>query len=208
VKRYLVPLVLLSVVVLICAAAMRVHVSGRRELHAGRTARDMGDLVKAQAHFLFAARWYLPFVATSPTAITELMAVGEAYLEQKDYPRAVSAYDDARGALFATAWLMEPDDKLLNEANEGYAYALSLWKKQRQPAVDRAAHATRYAQLARDVPLRNPWWLLAMGLSFLAYVGCLGVVAWRWDRLGTGKWMWLGGAGVSFGLWVVSLILI
>ena len=201
-------LVGVSALALLAAIVGRVYVSGETELGLGRQALTEGNTVAAQKHFLFAARWYLPLVATSGDAVRELLALGELHAGKGNFPEAVAAYDDARGALYATAWLAGPDQELLTAANEGFSASLAGWKKQREVGTNVAEETARYQRLTAAVETTNPWWSLLMGLSFLAYAGLLGLAAWKWEVPGFKKVPCLAGAGASFIVWIVSMFLI
>jgi hypothetical protein len=206
--KYTVHIIAACVLLVVVVVAVRVQVMALGELEAGRLARTEGNLARAQTHFLYAARWYLPLVPTSRQAVGELLEVGDSYLALQDYAAAVSAYDDARGALYATAWLVVPGGELLSRANRGYAGALANWKALRQPGTDIAEETARFLALAEGVEVANPWWSLVMGLSFLAYLGALGLLAWRWDRKETRRWPYGVAAGISFAVWVVAMVMI
>jgi len=209
VRKYVVHLGLVSLLLFSGAVVVRVHIAGRSELNKGLSARDGGELKRAQVHFLHAARWYLPLVPTSSHAVEELLTLGDAYLSQSEYQDAVSAYDDARGALYAVAWLGSPDQELLERADDGYSRALALWKRSRNSEVDVENETERYRNLARDVPVTSPWWTLVMGLSFLCYAVLGGYLAWNWDDCSPKKRVcWLGALGALFIVWVISMTLI
>jgi len=197
-----------SALILLSAVAGRVYFSAQTELGLGRQALAEGKPVIAQKHFLFAARWYLPFVSTSGDAVRELLALGELYAKEGRFAQAVAAFDDARGALYATAWLAGPDQELLEAANDGFSGSLAGWKKQRDHGTDLAEETARYQRLTAAVETTNPWWSLLMGLSFLAYAGLLGLAAWKWEAPGFRKLPYLAGAGASFVIWIVSMFLI
>jgi hypothetical protein len=198
---------IVAVLVVVLAAAGRVAWVARSELAAGRAALAAGELPAAQNHLLYAARNYLPLASASREAVEELLALGDRFAAAGEPARAVAAYDDARGALYATAWLVGPDPELLGRGDRGYAVALAQWKAQRTPGTDVAAAEARYLELTQDPPTPNRFWALVMGLSFLGYVCCLAVLAWRWDLPNHRKWPWLVGAGGGFALWVVALLL-
>lgn len=207
-KKYTVHIVAVCLLLLVVVVAIRVQIMALSELEAGRLARTEGNLARAQTHFLYAARWYLPLVPTSRQAVEELLEVGDSFVALQDYPAAVSAYDDARGALYATAWLVAPGGELLARANQGYAESLANWKALRQPGTDIDEETERFRALAEAVEVVSPWWSLVMGLAFLAYVGALALLAWRWDRKEAKKWPYAVAAGVSFVIWVVAMVMI
>jgi len=196
-----------AILVLLLAVTLRIGVASHQELSAGLSAKEAGRLPAAQEHFLRAARWYLPLLPSCRQAVEELLALGEAFVGQSDYPRAVAAFDDARGALWATAWLAGPDAGLLGRADDGYARSLALWKHERHPDTVVEQDAARYRQVAASVPVQNPWWMLVMGLSFVGYVVALGRLAWKWDD-GIRKLPHLAVAGGCFALWILSMLLI
>jgi hypothetical protein len=205
VKRFLV--ICIGVLLVFVAAAVRVAVDGVGDLGVAREALAEGNRVKAQKHLLFAARAYLPLAGWNREAAGELTRLGEAYLSEARFPEAVAAFDDARGALHATAWLFGPDPELLGPADRGYARALASWKKQLSPSVDLEAETARYVAMASAGPVVSPWWSLVMGLSFLGYVAALAVLAWRWDAPGFRRAAWGAAAGASFGLWIVAMVM-
>ena len=200
-------LVAAAVLALLLAVTIRVGVSSQRELEAGLSAKAEGRLPAAQEHFLRSARWYLPLMSSCVQAVEELLALGEGYIEAADHPRAVAAFDDARGALWATAWLAGPDAQLLARADDGYARSLAQWKHERDPRTVVDDDAVRYRQVAASVPVQNPWWMLVMGLSFAGYVAILARLAWKWDD-GIRKLPLVAAAAGCFAVWVVSMLLI
>ncbi len=207
-KRLLPYVGLLAVAVVMLAAVGRVWWTGHSELAAGRAALTAGDLVAAQNHFLTAGRSYVPLIGVQDDAVRELVQLGEDHLSMGRYPEAVAAFDDARGALYATDVLWGPDAELLAVADAGLARSLAAWKTQRVPGTVAATAEARYLELTAAVSPPSGFWSLIMGLAFLCYVGCLGWLAWRWDRPETRRWPWLAGAGTGFAIWVVALLLI
>lgn len=207
-RKFTVHIIAGAALLCVVAVGVRVQIMAVSELETARQARAEGNLARAQTHFLYAARWYLPLVPTSRTAVEELLEVGDTFMELQDFPAAVSAYDDARGALYATAWLASPGGELLERANEGYATALANWKALRRTDVDIEKETERYRTLAASVEVVNPWWSLVMGLSFLSYVVCLGLLAWRFDRKDAKKMPLSVAAGLSFVVWIVAMIML
>ncbi len=206
-KHIKIMLVAGAVLVLVLAVGIRMGVSSSRELSAGLAAKEEGRLPAAQEHFLRAARWYLPLMTSCAQAVEELLALGESYIAGNDFPRAVAAFDDARGALWATAWLAGPDAGLLSRADDGYARSLALWKHERHSQTVVDDDVARYKQVAASVPVQNPWWMLIMGLSFAGYVTVLARLAWKWDD-GIRRLHHLVAAAGFFSLWIVSMLLI
>jgi len=201
-------LVTVLVVVVVAVIVGRVAWDGTSELAAGRDALAQGNRIAAQKHFLYAARWYLPFTSWWREGVQELNALGGQYASEKAYPEAVAAFDDARGALYSTAWLFAPDVELLGPANAGYASALAGWKKQLDPAVDVERETARYLALAEAPKTVSYGWSLAMGLSFIGYVGLLGLAAWKWDAPGFRKLPVALGAAGCFSIWILSMFLV
>lgn len=197
-----------SAFVLACVVVGRVWVEGQSEMRKASAALDSNDRAAAQKHLLYAARWYLPFSSTTPDAVEMLLAIGQSWLYEGDWERAVSCYDDARGALYATAWLPGPDKELLARADDGYARALAGWKKAEMPEVDLESETRRYNALAAGVETVSPWWSLVMGLSFLAYAGLLVMGALRWERPGFSRLRWVGATVACFGLWILSMFFV
>ena len=198
-----------AVAVLAATLGIRVCVEGRGELAAGREALQAGKPARAQTHFLHAARWYLPFVSTSQSALEELLALGESYEADQDHQRAVSAFDDARGAIYSVRWLTTPHVDLLAKANQGYARTLAAWKKTYKADSDIDAETARYLSLANEAEQINPWWMLFMGLAFVGYVFALAYMGWRWENLSLGRRIaWGGCAVVCLVLWLISMSLI
>lgn len=189
---------------------VRVVVEGRQELSLGKEAREAGQVELAQRHFLMAARWYLPGLDVEEEALGELMGIGERALEEGDGRRATLAFDDVRGALYGAAWMYVPGGEMLEKADAGLARSLAVWNEELRKSGSTKVEVTE--ELARERIARSEsvsgLGVLAMGLGFLAYVGCLGVVAWRWSVEGFRKRYWLAGAGAGFAVWVVSMFLV
>jgi hypothetical protein len=197
-----------SLLLVVGAVVGRVWAEGRSELEMAISEQAKGNRVGAQKHFLYAARWYLPLTSTTSDAVEALLTLGEQWEKEEAWQQAVGCFDDARGALYATAWLPGPDDQLMGRADAGYARALAAWKKSENPDVDIAAETERYMAIASSVEAVSPWWSLLMGLSFLGYVIALFVIAWRWERPTFRRWVWCGGGAVSFALWILSMTLV
>jgi hypothetical protein len=207
--KRLIPYVgLLAVGFVILAAVGRVWWDGNRAMKAGEAALAEGEVVAAQNHFLTAGRSFVPLIGYHGDGIQALLALGDDYLAKGRWPEAVAAYDDARGALYATVWIGYPDDVLLTAADTGYAKALAAWKLQRDSSTDIAAAEARYLEIASSVETPSGFWALVMGLSFICYVGCLAMLAWRWDHAAARRWPWLVGAGGGFALWILALLLV
>jgi len=196
------------VLVVVGAVVLRVCFEGRAELDAAVASRDAGDLAAARTHFLCAARWYLPLSSTSRDGVVGLLDLGDHFLANGDPKEAVFSFDDARGALHSTAWLLPPDMQLLDRADQGYADALAAWKKQLSPSADQDAARQRYLDLARSVDNPNRWWMFVMGASFIAWIASLAVAAWRWDQGRSARIRPLVAAAASLIVWIVSLVLI
>lgn len=207
--RRLVPYIgVLAVAIVILAAIGRVWWDGRSAMAAGEAALAKGQQVAAQNHFLTAGRSYVPLLGAHEEGILGLLALGDAYAAEERWPEAVAAYDDARGALYSTAWIGSPDVTLLAAADAGYASSLAAWKHDRDQTAVIADNEARYLALAKSVETPSGFWALLMGLSFICYAGCLAMLAWRWDQPSTRRWHWLAGAGAGFALWVVALLLV
>jgi len=198
----------LAITFVVLAAIGRVWWDGRSAMAAAEAALADGQKVAAQNHFLTAGRSYLPLLGSHEDGVQGLIALGDGYVAEERWPQAVAAYDDARGALYATVWIGSPNEALLSAADAGYARALAAWKKARDSSTDVAAAEARYLALASSIETPSGFWALIMGLSFICYAGCLAVLAWRWDRPSSRRWPWLAGAGAGFSLWVLALLLV
>jgi hypothetical protein len=208
VKHLIRHIVWVALAIVLLTVTLRIIIEGRRELAAGQSQLESGNVIRAQQHFLTAARWYLPLLGTTDAGVRALLELGDDFFSQGKYQAAVSAYDDARGALYAVTWLAGPDQDLLARADAGYASALAHWHKQLKPETVIEEAESRYLAAASSPRLPNPWWSLLMGLSFLSYIGCLGRVAWKWDDSDFARRPWLAGAAVAFILWIVAMFLI
>lgn len=207
--RRLIPYIgVLAVVFVVLAAVGRVWWDGRSAMAAGEAALAEGQKVAAQNHFLTAGRSFVPLIGSHGDGVRGLLSLGDKYVAEELWPEAVAAYDDARGALYSTAWIGSPDETLMTAADAGYAKALAAWKKARNDATDVAAAEARYLALASSVETPSGFWALVMGLSFLCYVGCLGLLAWRWDQASLRRWPLLAGAAAGFSLWSIALLLV
>ncbi len=198
----------LAVAIVTLAAVGRVWWDGRSALTAADAALADGEKVEAQNYFLTAGRSFVPLIGSHHDGIRGLLALGDIYVAEERWPEAVAAYDDARGALYATVWIGVPDETLMAAADAGYARSLAAWKKSRDETTDIAAAEARYQALASSVETPSGFWALLMGLSFVCYAACLAMLAWRWDRPSVPRWPWIAGAGAGFALWAVALLLI
>ncbi|MBM4371394.1 MAG: hypothetical protein FJ098_07045, partial [Deltaproteobacteria bacterium] len=126
--------------------------------------------------------------------------------EARDWPAAVSAFDDVRGLFYGTSSLTRARGELLDEANRDAAAALASWKLEEGTREPREALEARYLErlTAQDIPA--PGWSVVMGLALLGWLGSLGVLAWRWESP-RARWPWLAAAAACFGLWLLSLAL-
>jgi hypothetical protein len=189
---------------------VRVAVEGRLELGKAYDAVEAGDVELAQRHFLLSARWYLPLLDVQAEAVGQLLRIGNEAMESGDFRRAVLAYDDARGALHGSAWLMIPHSDLLALADAGLAQGLAKWNEELRNAgksgVVLGVEEAR-AAIERGARGGSAWWLMLMGLGFLAYVTGLGVLAWRWDDEQFRRMPWAVVGGAGFVVWVVGMIL-
>jgi hypothetical protein len=197
------PVWVVGVLLLLAAVVVRVEWEGRRHLRLGLTALENAELHKAQSHFLLSGRSYLPVSGTSDAAVRELLALGARHLEAGRFAESVSAFDDARGAIHSTRWLLSSRTGLRAEADEGYARSLAAWKGEGK--VDES-DVQRYRKLAEDFQPTHRGWSFLMGLSFLGYVGALGRLAWKWTDPRHRKLPWLGAGVACFAVWVLSMI--
>lgn len=195
----------LSGAIVLAATGIRVQWEAGSQLSEGKDAMSRGDLALAQNRFLQAARWYLPLSGTSGEALDELLALGETHFEAGRFPEAVAAFDDVRGAIFATRSWFHVDQERLELGNEGYARSLAAWKGQ---GVTDPETLERYRGLAENVSMPNRFWSFVMGFSFLTYVLALARVASRWHRTDVRRWPLLSAAGLGLVAWVLSLFMI
>lgn len=202
-------LVLAGVLVWVVVLGVRVAVEGRRELALAQEAKAKGEVEASQRHYLLAARWYLPVVGVQEEAVSALLALGEEALASGDAKRATLAFDDARGALYGSAWLWVPHKELLAKADDGLARSLARWNQLMQSKGETAAAFTEEEARERigAVVETNGWGLLGMGVGFLVYGIALGVAAWNWHRESFRRWPWLAASGAGMGLWIVSMFL-
>ena len=193
-----------AVLVLLLALVLRVAVAGSHHYALGQDALHSGDLPLAQSHFLYAARWWIPGISTSDDAVTELLKLGDEHLKRGEYREAVGAFDDARGALFSTAWMGPPKGALRDRADLGYANALARWKEE-QSGESPEINEGRYLELAKESPGPNPWFSLLMGIAFLGYLSSVVMIDRNWGGETGRRWPYALSGTVAFLLWVLAL---
>ncbi len=197
------PVWVVAVLLLLAAVVVRVESEGRRHLRLGLAALEEAELHRAQSHFLLCGRSYVPGSGTSTAAIRELLALGTRHLDAGRFAESVSAFDDARGAIHSTRWLLPSRTGLRAEADQGYARSLAAWKGE---GGVKESDVRRYRELAEDFQSTHRGWSLLMGLSFLGYVGALGYLAFRWTDPRHRKLPWVGAGVACVALWVLSMI--
>lgn len=203
-KRWLIPAII-TVSILVAVICVRGVVEGYGHLDRAEKAMAAGDRQQAQVEYLNAARWYVPGSPVVRTALEALGRLASESMEAGDYARAVSLYDDMRGAVHATAHMWVPNADLLAIADAGQAEALAAWD--RQLRGDSARPVDAFASAIGRAGAGVSIWLLIMGLAFCGYIGCLCVIAWKWDEPSFKKTKWFIGSGVLFVAWIVSMIL-
>lgn len=163
--------------VLLAAAAIRVTVSGHRELARGRDLLAAGQTEEGVASLGRAARWYLPALGAHRAARESLMEIGAAREAAGDAAGALTAFRHVRGAILGSRWLFTPDADLLDTANDRIAVLMAAQDAaiRGDKALDAPAHR---AFLERDAVPDAGRSALAVGL-FLAWVGAAAVGLWR-----------------------------
>ena len=162
---------------LLLATAVRVAVSGHRELARGRDLLAAGQTEEGVAALGRAARWYLPALGAHREALETLMAVASARETGGDTAGALTAFRHVRGAILGSRWLLTPDADLLTTANDRIAFLMATQDRalRGETALDAAAHR---AFLERDAVPDAGRSALAVGL-FLAWVGAAAIGLWR-----------------------------
>lgn len=203
-------LIIVTVIALIVlgGVVLKVHLEGTRALARAEEAWDRGDMDRAQILYLRAGRWYLPGNGVREHAAYRLLTMARTRTGEKNWPDAVSAYDDVRALYYGSSSLTRAGGEVLDQANLEMAQALAAWKLG-TPGTPGTLETpedleARYLALlvVHDVP--SPLWSLVMGLALLGWLGTLGMFAWRYDALGR-RWPWPLAATACFGLWALSL---
>lgn len=162
---------------LLAAVAVRVAISGNRELDRGRDLLAAGRVEEGVAALGKAARWYLPGLGAHREALESLMRVAETREAAGDAAGALTALRHVRGSILGSRWLITPDADLLATANDRIAVLMAAQDAalRGDTALDAAAHRT---VLDRDAVPSAGRSALAVGL-FLAWVGSAAITVWR-----------------------------
>jgi hypothetical protein len=197
-------LVAATALLVVGGVVLKVHLEGTRALATADATWETGDMDRAQLLYLRAGRWYLPGNGVRERAAERLLGLARARHAESDWPGAVAAYDDVRALFYGSSSLAPAGGETLDAANQEMAVTLAEWKRASGSTETREALADRYlAQLVvHDIP--SPLWSLLMGLALFGWLGTLGVVAWRHDRI-LRRWPWLAAAAGFFALWILAL---
>jgi hypothetical protein len=155
----------------LAVVAIRVVVSGRAELGAGRAALAQGDAPEAIVHLRRAARWYAPGVRHPARALDLIEQIAAGAEAAGDGRAARLAWEAERSAILAARSFYVPFAERLPIANRHIA---DLLAREEGPAADPGHSeaqraAWHFALLTRDdAPL--------VGFTILALIGFLGWV--------------------------------
>ena len=168
---------LLAVVAVASAIAVRVAVSGRSDLQTA-IACQQADLPSTPVDFASrAARWYLPAGGVSRPA-RELLRDLAREADAAGHPElALRAWQELRGAVRSTRWIVTPDADLLDEADHAIAKGMAAIDRlpDGRPGLDEAGHLEF---LQRDA-MPHPGPATAAVLLFIAWVSVTAAGAWR-----------------------------
>ncbi len=191
----------LATIVVTAVVATRVAVSGRDDL-ATAIACQQADLPATAIDFAArAARWYLPLAGVSRPArellrdlAKEAGAVGNPGLE-------LQAWQELRGAIRSTRWMITPDTDLLDEADASIARGLAAIDRlpDGRAGLDEAGHL---AFLKRDSMPRNG----PSAAAVILFVAWLSVTAAGAFRSVTPEGRLRGGAILFWGLGSLTLL--
>ena len=200
----------LAVVTVAAAITVRVAVSGQSDLRTAIACRDAGFPSTAVDFAARAARWYLPVGGASRPAreLLKDLALAAASTEHPDL--SLRAWQELRGAIRSTRWLMTPDPDLLDEADQAIAKGMAAIDRMPdgRPGMDETAHLEF---LKRDsLPRTAP--AAAAVLLFVAWIAITAVGAWRSvtpegrlkGRVALG---WGLASAASLGGWLIALFL-
>jgi len=196
-------LVVLAVVVLFAAAATRATWAGHAALDDGDAALRRGDSVDAIAHYQRAARWYVPLVGATETALARLERLAGEAEQAGDRGTAQAAWTAVRSATIAIRGATAPFDDARARADQHLAALLATATN---PAAGdtvearTAWHARVLAAGAR--PARPSLWLAVAGLIILLVGGIEAMRAYP-ARLRRGLLIFASGSA----LWLLGLLL-
>jgi len=200
----------LAVIAVAAVVAVRVAVSGRADLATAIACRDAALPSTAVDFASRASRWYLPVGGGSREARLLLADLARDASAAGDDALSLRAWQELRGSIRATRWLVTPDADLLEVADAAIAKGMAAIDRlpDGRPGLDEAGHL---AFLKRDsMPRTAP--AAAAVLLFVAWVSVTAAGAWRSltpeGRLkGRSALSWgLGSAALLAG-WLVALSL-
>lgn len=193
-------LAVLATTVLGGAVAVRVAVSGAADLSVARECRQAGLPLTAVDYAARAARWYLPAGGASREGRL-LLAELAGELAPTDPDLSLRAWQELRGAVLGSRWLVTPDRDLLDLANGHIARGLAARDvlPDGRPGLDAAGHL---AFLQRD-DLPRP--LPAFGASLLFVIWAAVTVAGAWRSV-TPQGRLRGGPALRWGLGSLALL--
>ncbi len=201
---------LLSLLILLSAAGLRVFWSAQEELEQARQAEAAGKLQLALSRYQYAMRWYLPFSAAPKEAAEALWS-----LAQRDDPAlARAALWRLRGGIRATRWLISPFKEWVEPVDERLALLMAQAQQKESPETilgrSEAELRADHLRLLKLDQAPAPAWSLLLVLSFLAWILASFALLWRgFDpglrfKLRPGLLL-VGASFSSLGLWIWAL---
>lgn len=168
------------------------------------------ELEAAISEYRWALRWYTPWGPWHVDAAQALWDIGERH-ELENPMRAVRAYDALRSGLIASRSIFQPQDDLLQRANQKLPPLLVRVAERRNDKRDKAALLKRFtADYERRVGVAL-WASAAVALGFLLWVGGLLLAFLRGvdeqGRLVARGWRMLLISAGGFACWATAMYL-
>lgn len=167
----------LATTVLGAAVATRVAVSGAADLAVARDCRQADLPLTAVDFAARAARWYLPVGGSSREGRLLLADLAAERAEAGDDDLSLRAWQELRGAILGSRWLLTPDRDLLDLANAHIARGMAARDvlPDGRKGLPEAGHL---AFLQRD-DLPRPLPAFGASLLFVIWAAVTVVGAWR-----------------------------
>ncbi len=173
----------LAALTIVGAVATRVLVEGRRELRAGDSALQRGDVMDGVRRLRRAAHWYLPGSPYCARAYERLESVALQAEGQARNEHAFAAWRAIRSSALATRWLIVPQRERLDRANRHIAALLADMPGGPQDrGVERARLREDHLALLTNDRAPEPAWIVVMAIGFAAWIAAAFWAARRgWD---------------------------